>query len=161
MSAAMIELMGTDRDIYLFDSFEGLPPATEDDGLTAIEHQKNITGTDYFDNCTAEISYAKTAMTMANAQNSHLIKGWFSDTLSGFHFKSEIIILRLDGDWYDSTMQCLDNLYDKVTPGGLIIIDDYHFWDGCTKAVHDFVSKRKIPIRIKETKNGVCYFYKY
>lgn len=161
MSAAIAEIMGTEREIYLFDSFEGLPDATEKDGEAALEYQKNTNAIDYHDNCKAEIEFAQQAMKLANAQNVKYIKGWFEKTLPGYQFNTPILILRLDGDWYDSTMQCLDNLYDKVVPGGLILIDDYHTWEGCTKAVHDFLSKRNIPVKIRESKNGVCYFYKY
>lgn len=161
MIAAIAEIMGNEREIYLFDSFEGLPDASENDGVAALEYQKNTGAIDYHDNCKAEIEYAQKAMKLANAQNVKYVKGWFEKTLPGYEFKTPILILRLDGDWYDSTMQCLDNLYDKVVPGGLILIDDYHTWEGCTKAVHDFLSKRNIPVKIRESKNGVCYFYKY
>jgi O-methyltransferase len=161
MIASITEVMGINRNVYLFDSFEGLPQATIDDGETAIAHQKNTTGPDYFDNCKAEIEFSQKAMKISGAKNPHFIKGYFENTLPEFSFPEEIIILRLDGDWYDSTMQCLDNLYDKVASGGLIIIDDYYYWDGCTRAIHDFLSKRKLPVRIHETTNGVCYFYKY
>jgi O-methyltransferase len=161
MSAAMVEVIGINRSIYLFDSFEGLPKATENDGNSALEYQKNTHAIDYHDNCKAEIDFARKAMSKAGAQNAEIVKGWFENTLPNFKFNEEIIILRLDGDWYESTMQCLDNLYDKVAPGGLILIDDYHTWDGCTKAVHDFLSKRNIPARIRQSRNGVCYIYKY
>jgi O-methyltransferase len=161
MSAALAEVMGKERDIYLFDSFEGLPDATENDGIGALEYQKKTDAIDYHDNCKAEIEFAEKAMQLAGAKNVKFIKGWFEKTLPDYQFTSPILILRLDGDWYDSTMQCLDNLYDKVVPGGLILIDDYHTWEGCTKAVHDFLSKRNIPARIRESKNGVCYMYKY
>jgi O-methyltransferase len=161
MSAAIAEVMGIQRDVYLFDSFEGLPPATENDGHSAIEYQKKTDAIDYHDNCKAEIEFAQRAMKISGVKNVHIIKGWFENTLPGYEFKSPILILRLDGDWYDSTMQCLENLYEKVVPGGLILIDDYHTWDGCTRAVHDFLSKHNIPTRIRESRNGVCYFYKY
>jgi hypothetical protein len=54
-------------------------------------------------------------------------------------------VLRLDGDWYDSTMVVLERLYDAVAPGGLVIIDDYYVWPGCSQAVHDFLSDRGSP----------------
>lgn len=161
MIAALTELMGKDRNCYLFDSFEGLPPAGEKDGAEAKAYQQNKKAIDYFDNCKAEMNFAQEAMNLAQARNAHLVKGWFSDTLPKYEFPEPILVLRLDGDWYDSTMQCLENLYDKVVPGGIILMDDYYFWDGCTRAVHDFLSKKNEPVRIRQTANGVCYFYKY
>ena len=58
-------------------------------------------------------------------------------------------MLRLDGDWYDSTMQCLEALVPLVAEGGTIIIDDYYAWDGCARAVHDYLSRNDLPYRIK------------
>ena len=49
-------------------------------------------------------------------------------------------MLRLDGDWYESTRVCLENLYPHVAPGGIVIVDDYYNWDGCARAVNEFVS---------------------
>lgn len=161
MSAAITQLVGPDRNVFLFDSFEGLPQASELDGAAAIAYQQDTSAPDYFDNCKADIDFAREAMKLAGAGKVQFVKGWFSDTLPGFTFPEEIAILRLDGDWYDSTMQCLENLYDKVAPGGLILIDDYFYWDGCTRAVHDFLSRRNLPARIRESRNGVCYIYKY
>lgn len=98
-------------------------------------------------------------MTLSAAVKYKLIKGWFSDTLPGFVPPGPIGILRLDGDWYESTMTCLEALYDHVAPRGIIVIDDYYTWDGCTRAVHDFLSKRSLSIRIQQS-NGVCVLEK-
>jgi len=53
-----------------------------------------------------------------------------------------ISVLRLDTDWYESTKFELDHFYDKVSSGGLIIIDDYGWWKGCKKAVDEFLDSR-------------------
>ena len=58
-------------------------------------------------------------------------------------------MLRLDGGWHASTMTCLAHLYDHVVEGGLIIFDDYHIYDGCRRAVHDFLAERKVPAKIQ------------
>lgn len=55
-----------------------------------------------------------------------------------------IAMLRLDGDWYASTKVCLDHLYEFVAPGGFIVIDDYHAYDGCALAVDQFRANHKI-----------------
>jgi hypothetical protein len=159
MIAALSEILGQDRNYYLFDSFEGLPEAKQIDGDAAIKWQSNKEGLFYFDNCTAEISYAEEAMKLSGAKSYQIIKGWFSDTLPKFTPKQEIAVLRLDGDWYDSTMQCLTSLYPLVTKGGLIIVDDYYAWDGCSRAIHDYLSTHKLTDRIFQI-NGNCYIIK-
>lgn len=158
MSAAMAHILPT-KYFYLFDSFEGLPDAEEIDGESAIYWQKNTEGIIYFDNCKAEMEEADCAMRMSGARYK-LVKGWFSDTLPHFNFKEPISVLRLDGDWYQSTMECLINLYPKVEKGGVIIIDDYYVWDGCSRAVHDYLSKNQIRSRIRQFKNDVSFIIK-
>jgi len=153
-------LQDSSREYYLFDSFEGLPDAKEIDGRSAIEWQQNKEDSRYFDNCKAEMTYAETALKKANCTNYKLMKGWFSETLPSFNPGKPIAILRLDGDWYESTMECLVALYPKVQEGGLILIDDYYVWDGCAKAVHDYLSRNSIPARIFQSKEGVCYIVK-
>ncbi len=147
------------RRYYLYDSYEGLPDAEDIDGITAKDWQKDTTSDLYFDNCKAEMSKAKEATEIAGIKDPIITKGWFSDTLPLFDKKEQIAILRLDGDWYSSTMDCLDNLYDNVVVGGIIIIDDYYAWDGCSRAVHDFLSKRGLSDRILSHKS-VCYIEK-
>lgn len=160
MIAGIADLLKDERNYFLFDSFEGLPDVTAIDGASAKEWQNAKDAPSYFDNCKAEIQFAEKAMKTAGCKKYTLIKGWFNETLPVFPSTNQIAILRLDGDWYESTMCCLENLYAKVVPGGIVIIDDYYTWDGCTLAVHDYFSKHKIPVRIEQTKNGVCYIRK-
>lgn len=158
MSAAVSSIM-PNKTFYLFDSFEGLPEVQEVDGVAAALWQKNKKGESYFDNCRAEINEAEAAMNIVGAEYK-IVKGWFADTLPNYSFNESISVLRLDGDWYESTMDCLISLYPKVAEGGLIIIDDYCVWDGCTKAIHDYFSKNQITCRIKEFNNTVSYIVK-
>lgn len=151
MSAGIATLLGPGRHYYLFDSFEGLPPAKEIDGPGAKAWQANTSGPMYFDNCTAEIDFAVNAMELAiggENNNVHIFKGWFKDTLVPSNLPQQINILRLDADWYESTMECLSSLFHLVAVGGIIIFDDYYTWDGCSRAVHDFLSKDKRSERI-------------
>ena len=159
MSAAMSEICGSNRKYFLFDSFEGLPPADANDGKEAIDWQKNKDSQYYYDNCKAEMSYAQRAMEIAGISSPQLVRGWFNETLHTVD-PGPISILRLDADWYDSTMTCLNEFYPKVNGGGLILIDDYNFWEGCSKAVHDYLSAHKLSDRIHQTENGVAYIIK-
>jgi O-methyltransferase len=156
MSAGIAEVLGPSRDYYLFDSFEGLPPAKEGvDGSSAIKYQAEKTSPYYHDNCRAEIEYATTAMKMSGATSLQLVKGWFENTVPTFVLDQPIALLRLDGDWYESTMTCLEHFAPRVAPGGLIVIDDYLVWDGCARAVHDYLSKHSLPHRIEQTRSVV------
>lgn len=160
MIAGISAAFSNKRECFLFDSFEGLPDVTEKDGDAAKNWQADKTSPYYYDNCKAEMEFADKAMKLAGATDYHIVKGWFSDTLPGFDRSKKIAVLRLDGDWYDSTMQCLENLYDNVQENGVIIIDDYYHWTGCARAIHDFLSKRGIPVRIRQWDNDICYIIK-
>jgi O-methyltransferase len=153
-------LNDNNREYFLFDSYEGLPEAKAIDGESAIAWQQNTHDERYFDNCKAEMKYAEAAMRKAGSTNFTLVKGWFNETLPSFKPEKPIAILRLDGDWYDSTMECLVHLYPKVHQGGLILIDDYYTWDGCARAVHDYLSRNSLPARIYQSREGVCYIIK-
>ena len=154
MIAAIAEVLGNQHHYFLFDSFEGLPNANEIDGVAASKWQKNINSPIFYDNCKAEESYAIDAMQKAQISNYQIYKGWFENTVPLFSEKKiEISVLRLDGDWYDSTMVCLDYFYPLVKRNGLIIIDDYFAWDGCSIAVHDYLSKIRSKSRIKTEKH--------
>lgn len=75
-----------------------------------------------------------------DSQYVHIYEGWFQDTIPSVSKDiKKIAILRIDADWYRSTKICLDYLFDKVVSGGFIIIDDYGAYDGCKKAVDEFL----------------------
>lgn len=158
MSAAMAEVLPGRRHL-LFDSFEGLPPAREIDGAAALRYQENKQSPIYFDNCRAESTFSETAMSMSPAKDFQLVRGWFAKTLPAFVSPEPVAILRLDSDWYDSTMDCLTYIYPQMASGGLILIDDYYTWDGCSRAVHDYLSRHKLTDRVRESR-GVCFLVK-
>jgi O-methyltransferase len=159
MIAGIASMLGNDREYFLFDSFEGLPPAQEIDGKSAIAWQEDRYSADYHDNCTAQIEIADKAMRLSKATSYHLVKGWFDHTLPTFRAPQPIALLRLDADWYESTTLCLEHLFDQVAVGGLIVLDDYYTWDGCSRAVHDFLSRHSLVERIRNHGN-ICYLVK-
>ena len=158
MSAAMAEVLGPARRYYLFDSFEGLPAADAvKDGARAVRQASAV---DPARRLVAEMRWADQAMRLSGAVRYELVPGWFKDTLVPFTPPEPIAVLRLDGDWYDSTRQCLEALYPHVAPGGLVLIDDYYVWDGCARAVHEYLSQQPGQDRIHETPAGVAYICK-
>ncbi|MEW6558372.1 MAG: TylF/MycF/NovP-related O-methyltransferase, partial [Elusimicrobiota bacterium] len=89
-------------------------------------------------------------------------KGWFQETLPKAKSRIEnIAILRVDCDWYESVRCCLDNLYDNLITGGYLIIDDYGHWEGCKKAVDEFLEKRKIKVRLNKIDYTGVWFQKF
>ena len=162
MIAGIASIFGLKRSYYLFDSFEGLPAAAEIDGIAAIKWQSEKDSPLYFDNCKAEMEFAEKAMalSLSSTEKVFYVKGWFNETLTTENFNENISLLRLDADWYESTMTCLEFFFPKVVPGGLIIIDDYHMWEGCSKAVHDYLSRNNCTERISQFENKTAFILK-
>src|SRR5206468_5440405 len=76
-------------------------------------------------------------------------KGWFESTVPRASGEiGPIAVLRLDGDWYESTKVCLENLYELISPGGIVILDDYDYWQGCRAAADEFLARRGITVRM-------------
>jgi O-methyltransferase len=160
MIAGIADVMGSDREYFLFDSFEGLPPARDIDGPAALAWQLNTESPGYYDNCRASVEEASAVMRMSAATSYSLIKGWFDDTVPAFRPPQEIAMLRLDGDWHDSVLTCLRNLYPFVSPDGVVVVDDYYAWDGCARAVHEFLFEQQENLRIRQIWNRVCVLVK-
>jgi O-methyltransferase len=142
------------RPVYMFDSFEGLPPAKTADGPLALAWQKDEASPIYFDNCRAELDTVLQALASQEFHEGdyHIVKGWFADTLPVSRptlAERGIALLRLDGDWYDSTMTCFDQLAPLVAEEGIVILDDYYAWDGCARATHDYLSRNDLPYRLR------------
>lgn len=145
-----------DRLVWVADSFEGLPqgdaakyPADVGD----VHHKYNV----FLSVSLEEVEDNFRRYNLLDEQVQFL-KGWFKDTLPTAPIKS-LAILRLDGDMYESTMEALTHLYNKVSPRGYVIIDDYHL-EGCRKAVHDYRSAQGIDEEIKEIDGMGVYWQK-
>lgn len=138
-----------DRVVHLFDSFEGLPPCDPDvDGAKAAAWQADKEGATYFKNCSAkEQDVRRNVHRYGVGKDCVFWPGWFDRTLS--LFDKPIAVLRLDCDWYSSVTDCLAVLMPKVSAGGVVIVDDYYAWDGCAKAVHDWLSRNDKPYRLQ------------
>ncbi|HSB10357.1 MAG TPA: TylF/MycF/NovP-related O-methyltransferase [Blastocatellia bacterium] len=130
------------RTLWVFDTFEGLPPPTLDD--PDFETAKLYTGT-----CRGELDEVEALFErLGILSNSKFVKGLFQETLPACTVE-KIAVLHVDGDWYDSVRVCLDHLYDRVSPGGIIQIDDYGHWAGARKAVDEFLRQRDIDVALR------------
>ncbi|WP_234487499.1 TylF/MycF/NovP-related O-methyltransferase, partial [Streptomyces sp. MBT54] len=87
----------------------------------------------------------------------HYVQGRVEDTVPG-QAPEQISILRLDTDWYASTQHELEHLYDRLVPGGVLLIDDYGYWQGSRQAVDEFLEKtgeRLLLLRMDEGRIAV------
>ena len=87
------------------------------------------------------------------------LKGWFKDTLEAAPI-DQLAVLRLDGDYYESTIQGLEALYDKLSSGGFLIIDDYFTFEPCRDAVRDFRVANRIDDEIVPVDQGSIFWQK-
>ena len=166
-SAAMMALSSRvlgdlNRNFWFFDSYEGLPEPT-------IEDYEGKKAGDYVGilvkgSCLGTIEQVSELLfyKLNLPRNKiNLIKGWFQDTIPAYRDKvGNIAILRLDGDWYESTKIPLENLYTNISPGGYVIIDDYATCFGSKKAVDEFIEKNSIDTYLRPDYRGGAWFKK-
>jgi O-methyltransferase len=129
------------RTVWLADSFEGVPredPAKykADKGIR-LDRYAGILGVSE-----AEVRGNFQRYGLLDEQ-VRFLPGWFKDTLHDAPI-DRIAVLRLDGDLYESTIQALDALYPRLSPGGFCIIDDYHSMKPCQQAVTDYRAKHGV-----------------
>lgn len=140
----MLEAMNNeDKKVWVADSFRGLPePILEQDG-----------GLDFYLDPILSVSRDIVEENFRRYDllddRVNFIEGWFEDSMPLAPVE-KLSILRLDGDLYKSTMDVLDSMYEKVTDGGFVIIDDYGAIDACRQAVHDFRSTHGINDKITD-----------
>jgi O-methyltransferase len=148
MLKVLHDLHQVDRNIFLFDTFEGMTEPTDVDidpkGVKAKDRLSNEDKTKSWIWAKSLIDEVKGNLSVIPyPQNQlHFIQGKVEDTLTNYK-PINIALLRLDTDWYESTKVELVELYDLVVPNGIIIIDDYGHWAGCKKAVDEFLDSRK------------------
>lgn len=125
------------RKVFLVDSFEGMPEPDELD--VKMYGKKNLKKGDLV----ANFENVKKMIMDNNLSNVSVHKGFFNEILPKIKNQiGKIAILRMDGDFYKSTIDTLENLYDQVEHGGVVVLDDWHDFEGFRKAVFDFFSKR-------------------
>lgn len=142
-----------DKDIYLYDTFEGMTKPTKEDyskleledPLTTFEKLKDNDNSSNW--CHASLDEVKNNFKNINYpfEKFHFIKGKVEDTIPNT-IPEKISILRLDTDFYNSTKHELEHLFPRLVKNGILIIDDYGHWEGSKKAVDDYIDKNQIKI---------------
>lgn len=155
------------RHLHLFDSFEGLPePKAEADGKMAVEYAKDRAGGKLVSigECVGTLEENRALLEQRLGYPRSLLhyhRGWFQHSVPERAPElGPIALLRLDGDWYESTKVCLEHLYPKVVKGGVVVIDDYGYWEGCRTAVDEFIQKQKDPILLSHVDFTCRYWIK-
>ncbi len=153
MARVLLDLGLNDRDIWLYDTFEGMTTPTSDDvetrtGATAAELlAASVRNRERGVWCYAPIEEvrANLATTGYPTDRFRMVKGDVAHTL-GSEVPRQIALLRLDTDWYESTKLELDVLYPRLVSGGVCIIDDYGYWSGARKAVDQYMERHGISV---------------
>jgi len=135
------------RLFRIFDSFGLIPAPSSEDGVHAHERyeiiasgeSEGLRGEKYYGYEEDLLQKVKDNFYSAgidvSVNNIELIKGLFDKTL---HITSPVALAHIDCDWYDSVKFCLDTIVPHIVVGGILIIDDYHYYEGCKKAVDEF-----------------------
>jgi O-methyltransferase len=150
MAAALtlLRLGVTDRALYLYDTFSGMPPPSEADTTRSGVRAADLLAQEDEDShiwAIASLSDVRAAVlsTRYPEQRIHFVEGLVEETLPA-EAAEEIAVMRLDTDWYSSTKHELEQLYPRLAPGGVLILDDYGHWQGARRAVDEYFAENQI-----------------
>jgi O-methyltransferase len=138
-------LKSTDRTLWLYDSFEGLPPKTAEDSSPAGE--QFVTG-----ELLATKKQLITNLKQARVPMPRITKGWFSD-LTGADVPGKVAFAFLDGDYYHSVKDPLKLLWPRLSPGAIVVVDDYanEALPGAAKAVDEWLQGHQATIKVEHS----------
>ena len=147
MAAALtlLRLGVTDRDLYLFDTFRGMPPPSDQDkfsgydGYSPMGHwrRRQREERNEWHYVPADEVRRTVASTGYPPERLHLVEGMVEDTIPS-RAPETIALLRLDTDWYESTRHEMEHLYPRLEPGGILLLDDYGHYEGARRAVEEY-----------------------
>jgi O-methyltransferase len=158
VALTLLRLGVTDRDLYLFDTFEGMTePGNQDvkhSGERAAEVLAGKSRAHY--RAVAPLEQVREAVLGVGypAAKIHFVQGPVEKTLPE-NAPDRIALLRLDTDWYSSTKHELVHLYPLLARGGVLIVDDYGYWRGVRQAVDEYVAENDLPLLLNRIDNSV------
>lgn len=158
MRAILKENNITDKTVWVADSFEGLPEP-DSKKYPHDNYTFKVSETNKVLSISVETVQSNFAKYDLLDNQVKFLKGWFKNTLPYAPIE-KLAILRLDGDYYESTMDALDALYPKLSIGGYLIIDDYVAMDACAKAVEDYRRLHNITDPIEEAGWSIRFWKK-
>lgn len=149
MAAVIKRYSQRPRKLFAFDTFSGMPEPTDCDRQVGNSAKDAGFGAGTLSAPIAE-NIDKIAEQLDVKDILEVVPGLFKDTLPIYHAQiGEIALLHADGDWYESTLDIFNNLYDAVVTNGIIQIDDYGCWEGCRLAIQDFVKERNLRFELE------------
>ena len=142
IALTLLRLGVTDRELYLFDTFEGMTEPGDEDVKHTGERAADVlagAGRDSHDWAIAPLDQVREAVLSVGypEEKIHFVQGRVEDTLPA-GAPPEIALLRLDTDWYESTAHEMKHLYPRLCRGGILLIDDYGHWLGARRAVDEY-----------------------
>lgn len=149
MALTLLRLGRTDRDMFLFDTFEGMTePDDEVDvkqgGRLASEVLRNTSRDSTVWGIASIDEVKRNVFGVAYPRRRvHFVPGLVEQTVPDAA-PDEIALLRLDTDWHSSTKHELEHLYPRLTPGGVLILDDYAYWRGARQAVDEYIAEQQL-----------------
>lgn len=138
MALTLIEL-GAERDIWLYDTFAGMPPPQGIDGKKAARRWAETREDNNWCLCPIEEVKENVYSTGYPRGRFRFVKGMVEDIIP-MTAPEKIALLRLDTDWYSSTLHELIHLYPRLSLGGVLLIDDYGHYRGARKATDRFIA---------------------
>jgi O-methyltransferase len=145
----LVELGATDRDLYLFDTFESMPPPGKYDvdvwGQNAADLYEEALASPVFSYIPQDQINALLVATGYPPERLHFVKGMVEETIPD-GAPEQIALCRLDTDWYESTAHEMEHLYERIPPGGVLLIDDYGHFMGSKRAVDEYFEKKNINV---------------
>ena len=153
LAAGLFKLYGATRKVYLFDTFAGMTLPTEHDtaamtGEDAHALYLSKAKESHNEFCYASLEDVKSAFKRADLLDANIIfiAGDVLSTLAvPDNLPQQIAVLRLDTDWYESTRMELETLYPRLTIGGILMVDDYGYWNGARRAVDEYFAREPRP----------------
>jgi hypothetical protein len=140
------------RPLHIFDVFGMIPAPSEKDGedvhqryaIIASGNAKGFRGDTYYGyqgelRDKVEATFVRFGYPLGE-NNIVLVQGLFQDTIRP---EGPVALGHIDGDWYESVKVCLERMWPALSPGGVLVIDDYDGWSGCRKAVNEWVTGRE------------------
>jgi hypothetical protein len=151
VARALLALGDTGRTLHLFDTFDGMPPPADvDKDLWGNAAAARLSAEDRGTSWTWAVAQFEDVQrnietTRYPADRLHFVRGRVEETIPA-GAPERIALLRLDTDWYESTRHELEHLFPRLSPGGVLIIDDYGHWEGARRAVDEYFSGRRPPM---------------
>jgi len=148
------------RLLYAFDTFAGMPEPRDMDKHQGIPANDTGLGVGTLKAPILE-GLAQICQALDVREIVVPVQGLFAQTLPQYQSQiSNIALLHADGDWYESTMDILNNLFEQVVNDGVIQIDDYGFWEGCRQAIHEFESSQGLSFGLRIIDDTGVWFRK-